>query len=82
MPYREPDVPLDVMTVHAKMPTTYDITKARLVMNETEKQLSSLRDERGDDWEDKVVRYVKIAWLVLKICKYIFKNILFIIFLS
>ncbi|XP_060565534.1 KAT8 regulatory NSL complex subunit 3-like isoform X2 [Ruditapes philippinarum] len=52
----EPDIPLDVVTVHTKMPTTYDISKARSVMNETEKQLSSLRDERGDDWEDKVVR--------------------------
>lgn len=58
--YREPDLPLDVVTVHAKMPTTYDIGKARSIMNETEKQLSSLRDERGDEWEEKIVRYYYI----------------------
>lgn len=52
--YREPDLAIDVVTVNTKTPVLYDVSKARSVMGETEKQVNSLHDDRGDDWEDKI----------------------------
>lgn len=64
--YREPDIPIDVVTVHPRMPTTYDVNKAKSIMKETEKQLNSLKDDKHDNWEDKLNRFVyhySIIWL-------------------
>ncbi|KAL4231455.1 KAT8 regulatory NSL complex subunit 3 [Mactra antiquata] len=53
----EPDIPLDVVTSHPRIPTTYDANKAKSIMKETEKQLCSLKDGKRDDWEEKLNRY-------------------------
>ena len=53
----EPDISLDVVTVHSQTSPAYDMTKARQVMNECEKHVSVARPEEGpDDWEEKLNR--------------------------
>lgn len=56
----EPDITLDVVTVHSQTSPAYDMTKARQVMNECEKHVSVARPEEGpDDWEEKLNR---VGW--------------------
>ena len=53
---REPDLPLDVVTVPSKLPPAYEVSKARSIMNECEKHVSGLRDDSTEDCEDRVNR--------------------------
>lgn len=57
MTFSEPDIPLDVDTVHGQTTPTYDMTKARQLMNECEKHIAAARTDEGqDDWEEKLNR--------------------------
>jgi len=66
---REPDLTLDVVTVNTKVPVLYDASKARSVMAETERHMDSLHDDHGDDWEDKVNKYLLIFQLLNMTCQ-------------
>ncbi|XP_052773683.1 KAT8 regulatory NSL complex subunit 3-like [Mya arenaria] len=55
----EPDIQIDVESVTPVMPVMYDTSKARSLMCEVERQVLSLHDDRGDEWEDKVNR---VGW--------------------
>ena len=52
---RETDSVIDVTSMQSKIPQ-YEVSKGRIMMTESEKYVSSLKDD--PDWEDHINKYV------------------------